>query len=665
MGNDSTIPLGLDTGQMDSALGMATKSFETFGKGTSESFSTSWSTALDVAKSGFKTFASVGKTAIGSIVAAIPFGFVIAGFNKLFDVVGDGFKEGIHGAAEEEAALKRVENQIRSTGGVAGVSADDVASLAREMQNASVYGEDLQIAASGILLQFKNIRGDQFKGASQAVNDLAEFMDGNLAGAAERVGQMLNDPLSALTKLRKEGIVFTQSQKGLIEQMIATGDVMGAQNGILNVLNSNFGGAAKAATQTWTGVMTQLRNVMGDVWEAVSGLLFPAVQKIIPVFTAVASAIPPIIDTFATMADGVSEAVIPAFDWLFESMSAAWDMISTALTPALEVATGVLMLVGEQVIAVAGKFVEWYSVIKDFGSEVSSILQSMLSYVVDGFMTAFATIQVVIENWRDVAVLAVLEFQLAIVKTMGVIQHFFGSVLPGYFSWFAENWQSILHTAVDYLSTVLINMGTNIRGFIDSVYGWISGDGWDFEWTALEDGFRASITKLPEIAERTKSDLEQALEGASGEIAGNLGDKIKKQVETNKSAVSGLFGDLQKIGKDALGGMNADGTPKTGTPGKGKVPNAPFDFSKDGAEDKGNVGGFEDLMSLNKRIQSSALKSPEATAVNNQTNLMKAQHIEQQQKTAEVVTAVKDTAVKVADAVKGFISNPFGAVVGP
>jgi hypothetical protein len=104
------------------------------------------------------------------------------------------------------------------------------------------------------------------------------------------------------------------------------------------------------------------------------------------------------------------------------------------------------------------------------------------------------------------------------------IKYGFGTVVPAYLDWFLENWKNIFETALDLYDSVLSNMWENWKSFFTALYSWIKGDGFDFQWTGLLEGFKSTIGEMKPIAEREMSDLEKAL---ALELAGNL-DKFKQ-----------------------------------------------------------------------------------------------------------------------------------------
>jgi hypothetical protein len=163
---------------------------------------------------------------------------------------------GILGESQEaQKSLAQVNQVIKSTGGVAGVSAQDVENLADSLSKKS--GVDDEVIASGeaVLLTFKNVKNEAGKGndvftqGTKAALDMSVALGTDLQGSVIQLGKALNDPIKGITALQRVGVSFTSSQKEQIKALVQSGDTLKAQKIILKEVQSEFGGAA-AATAT-------------------------------------------------------------------------------------------------------------------------------------------------------------------------------------------------------------------------------------------------------------------------------------------------------------------------------------------------------------------------------------------------------------------------------
>lgn len=167
----------------------------------------------------------------------------------------------------QEQAYARLEAAIKSTGGAAGKTADDLSKMAAEMQVVTTYGDEAVMEMQALLLTFKEIKGDVFDEATRSVLDLSAAMGQSLQGSAIMLGKALNDPVLGLTAMRRVGIQFSDAQEEVIKKLVETGDKAGAQRMILQELQSQFGGMAKTLRGTLGGALESAKNAFGDLLE--------------------------------------------------------------------------------------------------------------------------------------------------------------------------------------------------------------------------------------------------------------------------------------------------------------------------------------------------------------------------------------------------------------
>jgi len=178
----------------------------------------------------------------------------------------------IQNTVRQEQAVAQLEARLRSTGGVAGLTSQQLQSMASSMQAVTTFGDEAVIEMQALLLTFTNIRGEIFERATPAILDLATAMGSDLKSASIQLGKALNDPVKGVSALAKSGIQFTESQKEMIKALVDTGQTAKAQEIILKELETQFGGAAEAAADTLGGALQQVQNAFGDLLEADGGL---------------------------------------------------------------------------------------------------------------------------------------------------------------------------------------------------------------------------------------------------------------------------------------------------------------------------------------------------------------------------------------------------------
>ena len=181
--------------------------------------------------------------------------------------VGFAIKKLTSAAIEQERVVAQLDARLRSTGGAAGFVSSEMQLMASALQSVTTFGDEAIIGAQSMLLTFTNIGKKVFPKALESALDMATAFGGDLQSAILQVGKALNDPVLGVTALSRVGIQFTESQKAMIAELVEANDVLGAQTLILNELEVQFGGAARAARDTMGGAITALGGLVGDQFE--------------------------------------------------------------------------------------------------------------------------------------------------------------------------------------------------------------------------------------------------------------------------------------------------------------------------------------------------------------------------------------------------------------
>lgn len=177
--------------------------------------------------------------------------FAIAGISVGTKAIVNFGKEAVKSAESANKILNILNNTLKVTGASAWTTSEDLVKMSEEIAYSTNYtvGEiqDMQ----SVLLGFKNITGDTFKEASDAITDMATVMGMDLKSAVQTVGKALDDPIKGLDSLRRQGFAFTEEQKEELKQLVENGEQLKAQKIILDELNTTYGGAAKSAQSSF------------------------------------------------------------------------------------------------------------------------------------------------------------------------------------------------------------------------------------------------------------------------------------------------------------------------------------------------------------------------------------------------------------------------------
>ena len=244
--------------------------------------------------------------------------------------IGAGVKYAVGEYEQAEQQLRSTEAVIKSTGNAAEVSAGQQEELVAQLSKVAGVDDEIVNGGANMLRTFTSIKDEQFGEALAASMDLAAFKGIELAAASEQVGKALNNPLTGLTKLTKQGVVFSDQQKQMVKDFMAVGDIAGAQGVILDELATEYGGQAEAMA-TESG---RMKVAMDDAAESAGKALAPAV-------TVAAEAVGGLAGAFSALPVPVQQAAFAT-----AAGTAAWVKLAPAVRSASESVGGFTQSIG-------------------------------------------------------------------------------------------------------------------------------------------------------------------------------------------------------------------------------------------------------------------------------------------------------------------------------
>ncbi|MEZ5101164.1 MAG: phage tail length tape measure family protein [Thermoleophilia bacterium] len=219
--------------------------------------------------------ATVGKAAG---VAGLALGAAFAGVVKV----------GVDSLIEHEKASAQTAAVLKSTGGAAGVTQQQIEELADSIEKMSGLDDLAVQAGQNLLLTFTNIKNeagagnDVFTQTTKIMADMSVALGQDTKSSAIQLGKALNDPIKGVTALQRVGVSFTQAQRDQIKALVEAGNTMGAQKLILAELTKEFGGSAQAAGETLGGRLQILKARLEEVAEKVAARVLPIFESSSP-----------------------------------------------------------------------------------------------------------------------------------------------------------------------------------------------------------------------------------------------------------------------------------------------------------------------------------------------------------------------------------------------
>lgn len=256
---------------------------------------------------GLRNTESKTKRGFGSIGKAAALG-AAAGFAAL----GYATKQFADEAMEAQKVAAQTNAVIKSTGGIANVSAKDVDRLSESLMRKSGVDDEVIKSGANMLLTFTNVRNevgrgnDIFNQATSTLLDMTTALGGDPQKAAIQLGKALNDPIAGITALQRVGVTFTKQQKEMVKGWVANGETMRAQKFILAELNKEFGGSAEAAGQTLAGQLSLLKNEALNMGSALLTGLLPHLTSFTKMVTG---ALPRIFEFAGGLREGIARGI--------------------------------------------------------------------------------------------------------------------------------------------------------------------------------------------------------------------------------------------------------------------------------------------------------------------------------------------------------------------
>lgn len=205
----------------------------------------------------------------GTIAAA---GFAAVGY-KLAQTAED--------AQVADRAMLQVATSMGLFGGQTQQVVDRLTELASTQQAQLGIDEDTIKATQTKLLTFKNLAatadevGGAFDRATMAALDLAAAGFGEATQNATQLGKALQDPIKGINALARSGVTFTAQEKEKIATLAKSGQMLAAQEILLQAIETQVGGTAEASAKA----TDKIRLAFGEVAESLGSMLLPYFER--------------------------------------------------------------------------------------------------------------------------------------------------------------------------------------------------------------------------------------------------------------------------------------------------------------------------------------------------------------------------------------------------
>ena len=165
-------------------------------------------------------------------------------------------------AAGDEVVQARLTATWTANAGAAGITMEALQSLAQSLSDVSGMSLESIKNAEALGLTFHDVTGNAFERMITDATDMAAVLGTDVGSAVEKLGRALENPVAGMNNLTRAGVSFTAAEKEQIKAVAQSGDLLGAQNAILDQVESRFKNAAATIGDTTTGAWNKFTNAL-------------------------------------------------------------------------------------------------------------------------------------------------------------------------------------------------------------------------------------------------------------------------------------------------------------------------------------------------------------------------------------------------------------------
>ena len=494
-------------------------------------------------------------------------------------------KSCVQSANQAVKTFNILDNTINATGADAWTSTKELDSMAKTLSDSTNYSVTEIENMQSVLLGFTNITGESFEEASNAVLDMATVMGMDLTSAVQTIGKALDDPITGLDSLRRQGFKFTDEQKAELAQLVKNGKQLEAQKIILDTLATSYGGAAKAGQDSFA----KQRHAIENFKDTLGGKLIPVMQ----VFAENSA------KTLNNLTDLISKMdftpIVNVVTNLSKIFSSTFEKISNYLRSVKdEVSDFISRFNFKPIISIldtlAGVFITAFDRIKSRFNESSGMINQLKESIIDfSNSESFEKIVKVINGIIDAIVFLWGEIE----RVAGEIRNFVVGKIIEVWNKIKElfnnsqealaNSESDIKSWGDYFYSIFNNIFRIAQDLINSASALLNGD-WQVAWeyaklavlrvaesvaTTLEsikNGFKDKMQEMLSIASLAVKflpggmgiALSAALKGLEGltNTSSKMRSVIQEQVEEIENKIQELTGHTADVAIKDLQGVS-------------------------------------------------------------------------------------------------------------
>jgi hypothetical protein len=348
---------------------------------------------------------SFGKMAGAVAAGQAIFNLAQKGINELTGFL----KTSVDAYKESETAVTQLNAVLASTKGAAGITADAAINLSKALQRSTAYSDEQALSVENMALTFTSIGKNIFPEATKAAMDMAVALNHGLTPTGDEatqkmvlLGKALQDPDAGLGALKKVGVNVDELKK----KFVGITDVTVKQKLILKELNTEYGGSAAAATDTYAGSIQMLKNSFNDIQETIGKVILDGLNPFISTAARFANTI-----NWTAIID--KSVVSLKIFWgelvnVYEKMKKVYDTVENYLEPKF---IALWHTIEQKLLPILVQL--WHNVIEPLIPVIGTIFVGAIGVAID-VINGLATATAAVVNWFEKHRMAALTLAIAI-----------------------------------------------------------------------------------------------------------------------------------------------------------------------------------------------------------------------------------------------------------
>lgn len=189
-------------------------------------------------------------------------------------------RQGLQDAEAERQGLVRLQAVIESTGRSSEITAGQIDEMTQRLEDAAYQDKQAAIDAVARLATYDSISSDLFGRIITASSDIAAVFKSDIGSAISDMGRVLEDPVSGLTRLRRQGIMISGEIEDQIASLVEQNQLYEAQILILDEIETKVGGVAEkvAEVSPMQGLSSAFGKFTGEVGNTLSDFFAPFIE---------------------------------------------------------------------------------------------------------------------------------------------------------------------------------------------------------------------------------------------------------------------------------------------------------------------------------------------------------------------------------------------------